>query len=129
MAAAKIGVFDDLVHMTKQPLQPVIRRLRKIIVEIDADACEVVRLGDRAATYGLGPKKMSEGYVYLLPHASWVNLGFYKGADLKDPKNLMEGTGAKMRHVKIRSMEDADQPGIHALIKEALKERRKALGR
>ena len=129
MAEAKTGVFDDLVHMTEQPLQPVIRRLREIIVEIDADACEVVRLGDRAATYGLGPKKMSEGYVYLLPHASWVNLGFYKGADLKDPKNLMEGTGAKMRHVKTRSMEDADQPGIHALIKEALKERRKALGR
>ncbi len=72
---------------------------------------------------------MSEGYVYLLPHASWVNLGFYKGADLKDPKTLMEGTGAKMRHVKIRSIEDADQPGLRALIKDALKERRQALGR
>ena len=129
MAEAKTGVFEDLVHMTERPLQPVIRRLRKIIIEIDADACEVVRLGDRAATYGVGPKKMSEGYVYLLPHASWVNLGFYKGADLKDPKNLMEGTGAKMRHVKIRSIEDADQPGIRALIKDALKERRQALGR
>ncbi len=129
MAEAKIGVFEDLVQMTERPLHPVIRRLRDVIIEIDADTCEVVRLGDRAATYGVGPKKMSEGYVYLLPHASWVNLGFYKGADLKDPKNLMEGTGAKMRHVKIRSIEDADQPGLRALIKDALKERRQALGR
>ncbi len=129
MSEAKLGEFDDLVDMTERPLRPVIRRLREIIIEIDADACEVVRLGDRAATYGLGPKKMSEGYVYVLPHKSWVNLGFYKGADMKDPKNLLEGTGAKMRHVKIRSIEDANRPNIHALVKEALKERRKALRR
>ena len=129
MSDAKLGEFDDLVDMTERPLRPIIRRLREIIVEIDADACEVVRLGDRAATYGLGPKKMSEGYVYVLPHKSWVNLGFYKGADLKDPKNLLEGTGAKMRHVKIRSMEDANRPSIHGLVKESLKERRRALGR
>ncbi len=129
MSEAKIGVFDDLVDMTERALRPVIRRLRKIILEIDSDACEVVRLGDRAATYGVGPKKMSEGYVYLLPHKSWVNLGFYKGADLKDPKNLLEGTGAKMRHVKIRSIEDADRPSIRGLVKEVIKERRKAIGR
>lgn len=129
MAEAKLGDFDDLVDLTERPLRPVIRRRREIIVEIDAEACEVVRLGDRAATYGLGPKKMSEGYVYLLPHKSWVNLGFYKGADLKDPKNLLEGTGAKMRHVKIRSIEDANRPSIQALVKEALKERRTALRR
>ena len=129
MSEAKLGEFDDLVDMTERPLRPVIRRLREIIVEIDADSCEVVRLGDRAATYGLGPKKMSEGYVYVLPHKSWVNLGFYKGADLKDPKNLLEGTGAKMRHVKLRSIEDANRASIHALVKEALRERMKALGR
>ena len=129
MSKARLGAFNDLVDMTERPLRPVIRRLRDIIVEIDAAACEVVRLGDRAATYGLGPKKMSEGYVYLLPHKSWINLGFYKGADLKDPQSLLEGTGAKMRHVKIRSIEDANRPGIQALVKHAFMERSKALGR
>ncbi|MHC5109795.1 MAG: DUF1801 domain-containing protein [Planctomycetota bacterium] len=129
MSEAKTGAFKDLVEMTEQSLRPVIKRLRKIILEIDADACEVVRIGDRATTYGLGPKKMSEGYVYLMPHKTWVNLGFFNGADLKDPKKLMEGTGAKMRHVKIRSMEEADQSAVKTLIKAALRERRKALGR
>ena len=52
MSKAKLGEFDELVDMTEKSLQPVIRRLREIITEIDADACEVVRLGDRAATYG-----------------------------------------------------------------------------
>jgi hypothetical protein len=88
-----------------------------------------VRLGDRAATYGLGPKKMSEGYAYILPHTRWVNLGFYKGAELDDPRGLLEGTGAKMRHVKVRSVDEAGKPAVRALIEAALKERQAALGR
>jgi hypothetical protein len=89
----------------------------------------VVRLGDRAATYGLGPKKMSEGYAYLMPFAAWVNLGFYKGTDLPDPEGLLEGTGSKLRHVKIRSLDAAERPAIRALLAAALEERRIALGR
>ena len=128
MSKAKLGTFDDLVRIGHPSQQPTLKRLREIILEIHPDACEVVRLGDRAATYGWGPKKMSEGYTYILPYDLWVNLGFYKGADLPDPKKLLEGTGAKMRHVKIRSLADAEQPAVRELIQAALDERKKALG-
>ena len=87
----------------------------------------MVRLGDRAATYGVGPRKMLDGYAYILPHKRWVNLGFYQGVDLADPEGLLEGTGAKMRHVKIRSMDDANWTAVRLLVKGAL-ERRKASG-
>ena len=40
----------------------------------------------------------------------------------------MEGTGAKMRHVKIRTEQDADSPALRALIAAALAERRQANG-
>lgn len=89
---------------------------------------EVVRLGDRAATYGVGPKKMSEGYVYIMPHKKWINLGFYKGADLKDEKSLMEGTGKKLRHIKMHSLEDANKTVVAKLVSAAIQERQKALG-
>ena len=72
---------------------------------------------------------MSEGYAYILPHKNWVNLGFYKGAELPDPAALLEGTGKKLRHVKVRSIQDADQPQLRTLIEEALAERKQALGR
>jgi hypothetical protein len=101
--------------------------LREIVLDVHPDTVEVVRLGDRAATYGLGPKKMSEGYAYIMPHKKWVNLGFYMGAFLPDPVGIMEGTGKKLRHVKVRSVEDAGRPEIRALIEEALAERRQAL--
>jgi hypothetical protein len=37
-----------------------------------------------------------------MPMRGYVNLGFYQGALLVDPKRLLEGTGKGLRHVKIR---------------------------
>lgn len=125
----ELGEFDDLVGIAAPELHGLLRRLRAQILKLDPAVCEVVRLGDRAATYGLGPKKMSEGYAYLMPQSAWVNLGFYQGAGLPDPGGLLEGTGAKLRHVKVRSMAEADRPAIRALLRAARRERRAALGR
>ena len=124
MAATKFGNFTDLLDLTEENLRPIVVALRTVILEIDPNACEIVRLGDRAATYGIGPKKMKEGYTYILPHKSWVNLGFYKGASLEDSSGLLEGTGKNMRHIKIHSVEDTEKMEIKKLIKLALDERK-----
>jgi hypothetical protein len=71
---------------------------------------------------------MKEGYAYIMPHKMWVNLGFFQGATLADPADMMEGTGKKLRHVKLRSIEDAGRPEVRALVEESLAERRQALG-
>ncbi len=126
MSKAKLGTFDDLTELASSPMRPVLARLRSIILETDPEACEVVRLGDRAATYGLGPRKMIDGYAYVMPHRAWVNLGFFRGATLDDRQRLLEGTGKKMRHVKIRSVRDAERDGIRELIESAIAERRAA---
>lgn len=127
MADTKFGTFEELMQATEPPMQPICERLREVVFELDPDAVEVVRLGDRAATYGLGPQKMKEGYAYILPYAGWVNLGFFKGADLPDPNGLMEGTGAKMRHVKIRRLEEAENEALRDLLRAARAERAEAL--
>ena len=63
-----------------------------------------------------------------MPHAKWINLGFFRGAALPDPDGLLEGAGAAMRHVKIRSVEEARRPELLTLLTAALDERRTALG-
>ena len=128
MSEARLGSFEELLQMTEEPLRPVMEALRAAVLAVDPDACEVVRLGDRAATYGVGPRKMLDGYTYLLPHKRWVNLGFYAGAELPDPEELLEGTGAKMRHVKIRTLEDTERAAVPALIRAALAHRKGETG-
>jgi len=72
---------------------------------------------------------MSEGYCYILPYSRWVNLGFYKGVDIPDPDKLLEGTGAKMRHIKIHSLEECENPRLVEMMRSAYEERKAALGR
>ena len=127
MSPTRIGTIDELLQIAEENLRPVVIALRELIFRIHPNVCEVVRLGDRAATYGVGPRKMIDGYAYILPHRKWVNLGFYQGVSLADPGGLLEGSGAKMRHVKIRSLDDARQPEVRSLIEAALAKRRETL--
>ena len=71
---------------------------------------------------------MSEDYVFILPCTNWVNPGFYAGSNLPDSERLLQGTGAKLRHVKVRDVAAADTPAIRALIKAAYDERRPGMG-
>jgi hypothetical protein len=126
MSSPRIGSFEELLAGSDPVIRAIAAALRDVILEVHPDTTEVVRLGDRAATYGLGPRKMIDGYAYLMPQADWVNLGFYQGTALPDPDGLLEGTGAKMRHVKVRSLDEARSPAIKALVAAGVEERRAA---
>lgn len=127
MDSKRIGTFEDLLAITEKDLCPVAIHLKKIILELDPNAYEVVQLGYKTAAFGIGPKKMSEGYAYIMSHKNWVNLGFYKGAVLPDTGGLLEGTGKNMRHINIHSLEEANCPEIKELLRLAAEERKKAL--
>lgn len=118
------GTFDELFADVEPDLAAIALRLRAMIRSVDASTVETVRLGDNAATYGVGPKKMTDGYAYIMPKRGYINLGFYQGAVLADPERLLEGTGKGLRHVKIRSMADANRPHVRALVESALARRR-----
>jgi len=118
--------FNDLVDITQNNLKPIVKALRKLIFKIDPNACEVVRLGYKAASYGVAANKMSEAYCHILPHKSWVNLGFYQGAHLPDPDAILEGTGKNMRHVRIYALKELSNPAVSTLIKTAQLERMSA---
>jgi hypothetical protein len=55
-------------------------------------------------------------FAYTSVHAGHVNLGFYRGAELPDPAGLLQGTGKRMRHVKLPAGEGVDEAALEALI-------------
>ena len=57
------------------------------------------------------------GYVNVFKHH--VNVGFFFGAELEDPAGLLEGTGKRMRHVKLSPGVSVDSPALDALIDAA----------
>ena len=57
------------------------------------------------------------GYVNVF--TAHVNVGFFRGAEIADPKGLLEGTGKFMRHVKLSPERDVDAMALIRLIETA----------
>jgi hypothetical protein len=118
-----LGKLSDLFAAASKETLPILKKAHKLLLEIHPEAVIVPRLGEKSISYGLGPKKNSEAYCYLIAYKTHVNLGFFHGSRL-GADDLLEGTGPLMRHLKLSSVEDIGKPVIQRLIKAALKDRR-----
>lgn len=58
-------------------------------------------------------------FGYVNAFKSHVNVGFFRGATLKDPAGLLEGSGKRMRHVKLRPDRQVDAAALSNLIHAA----------
>lgn len=65
------------------------------------------------------PQSPSTWICYFAAQRNYVRLGFYFGASLTDPKKLAEGTGKRIRHVKVRTVEQASKDALADLIRDA----------
>lgn len=119
------GTFRDILAAAAPQMRPVCAALRALIAGEHGGYVEIVwpRMG--IASFGVGPKKMSEHYAYIAPEGGHVNLGFYHGTALADPMGLLEGTGKKLRHIKIRDACAVANPAVAALLRRAIADRKR----
>ena len=66
-------------------------------------------------------------FAYVNAFTAHANVGFYYGAMLADPANLLEGKGKRMRHVKLRFGRDVDVDALCDLIDAAYADIRRRL--
>jgi len=122
------GTFEEVIGDSSPEVQAISRHLRQLIIDIFPEVIEVPWPKQRIAGYGVGPKKMSEHFCYIGIQNNRVNLGFFYGADLSGQEGLLEGTGKKLRHVKVKSMEQAEHASVRELIELSIQERVSAIG-
>ena len=106
--------------LARQPphVRELTQQLRALIREVMPKATEGVHMGWEIVHYSAG-KSMRDLIVALAARSTYVNIQFGAGADLPDPAHRLEGTGKKMRHVKIRSADDVRAPEVRALLTAA----------
>jgi len=68
-----------------------------------------------------------DAFVSLAGYPKWVTLFFLPGVGLHDPRSLLQGSGAKVRSVRLRSAQQLLDPAVQALIAQAMEPRRAAL--
>lgn len=108
--------FEEILTTAAPEVAALARQARTLIQDVMPNVVEVVWPTQRMAGFGVGPKKMSEQFCYIGPFKKHINLGFYYGADLPDPQNLLEGTGQTLRHVKISRLEQLANPALRDLV-------------
>ncbi len=115
--------FEQVVERSDEAVRQIAWRLRHLILEALPAAVEWVDIADGIVAFG-GARRMEDVVLAIALHRSHVNLQFADGALLPDQGRLLEGTGKRIRHVKCRSVEDAERPALRTLIDDQLVLRR-----
>jgi hypothetical protein len=116
---------DRLLAEHSAELRAIERALRATIRSEAPDAVEQVDFGNKLIAFGRSMKM--RGLLFaIIAHRTWVNLQLADGADLPDPDGVVEGTGKRIRHVKIRSLAEASSRPVVALIRAQLAARPEA---
>ena len=113
--------FEEILLEARPEMQELTKRTRALIKKIMPDVVEVPWPKQKNIGYGVGPKKMSQHFCYIGVFKNHINLGFNYGAELPDPENLLEGTGALFRHIKITKQEQLEQAALCQLLEAATK--------
>jgi hypothetical protein len=110
---------DRLLAEHSPELQAIERALRATIRREFPDVVEQVDFGNKLIAFGRTMK--IRGLLFaIIAHRSWVNLQLADGADLPDPAGIIEGTGKRIRHIKVRSVEAASSAPVVAAIRAQL---------
>jgi hypothetical protein len=118
-AAALEADVDRLLSEHTPELQAIERALRTTIRTAFPAAIEQVDFANKLIAFGRSIK--IRGLLFaIIAHKSHVNLQLADGAGLPDPQGLIEGTGKRIRHVKIRSVEAASSPAVVAIVEAQL---------
>ena len=100
-------------------LGAIARRWFEVMRACGDDVREMLHDGHPTACVG------DAAFGYVNAFRAHVNVGFFRGAEIADPDDLMEGTGRFMRHVKLRTEHDVDARALTALIETAYADMRR----
>ena len=99
-------------------VQAISRELRAMVKSGMPEANEVLFARHNHIGY-LFTESMRDRVCYICPLQDYVRLGFDFGGHLADPERMLEGTGKRMRHVKVRTVKEAGHPALRQLVKAA----------
>ncbi|HKA43041.1 MAG TPA: DUF1801 domain-containing protein [Burkholderiales bacterium] len=95
--------------------------IRRAILGAAPDASELIYNAYNAvsAAYSF-TGGLKEAFCHVAAYPAHVNLGFNRGAELRDPTRVLVGSGARIRHIRISSLYDLRSRALNALLRAAV---------
>ncbi|MBX3481429.1 MAG: DUF1801 domain-containing protein [Caulobacter sp.] len=104
-----VDAWFEAIEPTRHLVRPWFAHIRAL----GPDIRELIH--DHAPTACVG----EAAFVYTGAFAAHAAIGFFHGADLPDPHRLLEGSGKRMRHLKLRPGQPTNEAAITDLIAAA----------
>ena len=117
------GELLEFLYQHDAAIQSLALGLRKVVLE-EMSPCHEYIFSMRSKVvllYGATEKVIKDNVCAISVLTKHVNLGFHRGADLKDAKCVLQGTGKTWRHISLKSLAELDRPEIRAYLREARK--------
>jgi hypothetical protein len=112
--------FQFFLDFKSQEVIDLFTNLRQYILELYPDSNELLYHTHALTAVFSISEKLSDAFCMIPIYTNHLNLGFNKGTLLKDPNNLLTGTGNLIRHIDIKETTDYSNPKVKALICEAI---------
>lgn len=104
---------DGYIKKLEQIKGEIVTKIRQIILDVSPDIKESIKWAQ--------PIYESNGPIaYIKALKNHVNFGFWRGIDIVDPKGILQGSGEKMRHIKLKNLADIDENLFSDFIRQAI---------
>jgi hypothetical protein len=113
--------IDAWMHEHAGELGAIAQRWFQFMRGRGEDVCELLHDGHPTACVG------DAAFAYVNAFTAHVNVGFFRGAEIRDPGGLLEGDGRFMRHVKLGPGRDVDAAALTDLIETAYRDMKRRL--
>lgn len=111
--------IKNYIHRFTPSQSEIIKKLREVVLENMPDAHELIYHDALGYSFSKSP---FDRIIYISPSRNHITFGFFFGGHLQDPEKLLEGTGKRMRHVKIKNVKETTNPALVDLVKESWKD-------
>lgn len=112
--------FLFLLELKEQKIIELFKDLRAYILDIYPDSNELLYHTHALTAVFSVSEKLADAFCMIPIYTNHLNLGFNKGTLLKDPHQLLTGTGNLIRHIPIDSPEQYRNKKIKDLVRSAV---------
>ena len=114
--------ITELLEPYPEDLRAFARELRAWLKNEFKPAYELAGMSAQSFNIGYGFTTTAwDCFCAIIVYRKHINLSLPSGACLDDPQGLLHGSGARVRHLKITSLNDLKTPAARAILKRARK--------
>lgn len=112
--------FLPLLELKQKEIVTLFKDLREYILEIHPDSNELLYHTHALTAVFSISEKLADAYCMINIYSNHLNLGFNKGTLIKDPHQLLAGTGNLIRHIPISTPADYRNKKVKDFINSAI---------